>query len=73
MAGKRISNAELEFLENNIAGAIRINQMTNIAANLTDDLETLELLNDISVTAEKIRTTTINWMHSKKEKSCPNK
>lgn len=69
MAGKRISNGELEFLENTIAGAIRINRVTSLAAEYTDDLTILEYLDSISVTAETIRTTTIKWMHKQKEKS----
>lgn len=65
--GKRLSNKELEFLENTIAGAICINHTAALAASDTDDLVILEYLDSISATAERMRIRTIAWMHKQKQ------
>ena len=69
---ERISNKELEFLENQIAASNRITRIVALAAEEIDDTETLELLDDISATADRLRTTAIAWMHKcKKENHVP--
>lgn len=63
----RIANHDLEFLENTIAAANRITRIVPLVADEIDDLTLLELLDDISQTADRIRKRAIEEMHERKQ------
>lgn len=66
---KRITNAELAFLENTIAAAIGITQRAKALAYWIDDPDALEIILDILKQANTIRKTTIEWKHDRKQES----
>lgn len=64
---RRISNAELAFLEYNVAAAVSIINDTKTLAYWIDDPDLLEMLLSIMKSANVIRKQTIDWMHQRKE------
>lgn len=65
----RISNAELEFLENNIAYALSIIRLAKAALFWIDDPDLIRIVSLIIAEAQELRTANINLMHTLKEQS----
>lgn len=64
-----IGDNDLEFIEDTAARAIYISRRCKNLVFLIDDPDALEIVLDIHKTANRIRTASIAWRNSKKEKS----